>query len=141
MKHAAGILIMVLLFIAGCKKDTATTTQLQHDLTGSWELSKAYVYTDVPGGVLSYQPGNGNTLLFGNNRQFTETVVSSDTSYTVNGTYLLQKEDNCGINLLSKRNNSNTTDNYHIAVHQDSLFVNSGNCIADAPVYIYLRKQ
>lgn len=141
MKQVAGKLLLTgLIYIAACTKETSNT-QLQKDVAGTWELSKAYVYTNVEGGVIAYAPGNGNTILFSNGAQFTKTVVNDDTTYTIKGKCTFREEDNCGINLSVKTDNSTDTYDYHITVHQDSLIMSSGSCIADAPSYIYLRKQ
>ena len=140
MKQIRSILLLTaLVSIAACKKDTVNS-QLQHDLAGTWELSKAYVYMNVNGGVIDYAPGNGNVIVFSNSGQLSETAVNDDTTYTVTRTYSLQKKDNCGINLLIQEGSITEPNKYHIAVHSDSLIMSAGSCIADAGSYIYLRQ-
>ena len=140
MKHITGrLLLIAILFFAACKKDNVTM-QLQQDIVGSWELSKAYVLINVPGGVIDYAPGNGNTITFGNDGHLSQTVVNADTTYTITGKYTLKKEDNCGINLIIKDNSGETITN-QISVHLDTLNMGFGNCIADAPSYVYLRRK
>jgi hypothetical protein len=141
MKHVAGkLLLIAIIFFAACKKDNVST-QLKHDITGSWELSKAYVTINIPGSVIDYVPGNGNIIAFGSEGQLSQTTVNADTTYTTTGKYNVQKEDNCGINLIIKEDSSGETDTRHISVHNDTLTLGYGSCIADAPTYVYLRKK
>jgi hypothetical protein len=132
-------LLIAILFFAACKKDNVAT-QLQHDIAGSWELSKAYVTTNVTGGVIDYPPGNGNIITFGSDGNVSQTIVNTDTTFTITGKYNVQKEDNCGINLIIKEDRSGETEKLQITVNPDTLIMGSGNCIADAPGYVYLRK-
>lgn len=130
MKHLV-IVFIVLLFAPGCRKD-----KLNNAIEGTWELRESSGgWTEIK----SYEPGNGNLVIFGEQNQFTKKVVNADTSYTLLYKYSLVKEDECGVNLILQSKDNNDKYRQRAIVFYDTLSIFDG-CIADGSSFVFVRQ-
>jgi len=80
--------VIILLIIAGCKKET---TKLTGDIQGTWELTSSdYAWA----GHHDYPPGNGNTYTF-NGNSYSQKINSTDTTYLLSGIFKIYTGKPC----------------------------------------------
>lgn len=91
MKIFLFVLFCVLLI--SCKKNNEVN---KGAYLGKWELTETISNGVI--GLLHYEKGNGNTVSFENNGNFTQTIVSADTSYSNIYTYTLEMGNGCETN-------------------------------------------
>ena len=116
-------LLSVIVCIAGCKKDTVA---LQGGLLGTWELRKSS--GTIAGYVITYPPGNGNTLTFSDNNQYKN--IYNDT-LTSSGTYRLSNGSNaCNGDEVVLINFTPNSPSSILSISGDTLNIGD-NCIAD----------
>src|SRR4051812_43177547 len=81
-------LAIILLTIAGCKKET---TKLTSDIQGTWELASSdYAWA----GHHDYPPGNGNIYTF-NGNSYSRKTIATDTTYLSSGTFKIYTGKPC----------------------------------------------
>ena len=125
--------MLVFLLMVSCSKNKNA-----NPLTGTWELRR------VSGGwtgIINYQSGNGNTVTFSDDNQYTDKVVTHDTSYTLLYKYSITKPDECKLNLNFMSSSNMIENKQHYSVVHDSLFMSDGSCIADGGSSIYVREN
>lgn len=132
MTRTGFALLCLLLAISSCKKDNNT-----NPLLGTWELRQVFGGWT---GITNYETGNGNLAVFSDNGQYTRTVVTTDTSYTLVYKYSIVEPDECNENLLLSSIGDNNGFRQHATVSHDSLFISDGSCIADGNALTYVRK-
>ncbi len=127
-----------LLFIISCKKDI--TTGSQTGLSGKWELRL------VDGGYSAqhteYAPGNGNTLTFSGNNQYSRTDIGNGDTTNCSGTYTLTQEVTCySSNITFIKFSDNGIENGSILdVSGDTLNLLNNPCIiSDGVNFKYAR--
>ncbi len=83
-------LLISLVYLAGCKKDTIT---IQEGLIGTWELRESS--GSLLGYRHNYQPGNGNTITFLDSSHFKSVYVNEDTTTAGGGIYQISTRSDC----------------------------------------------
>ena len=127
-----GLTILVLLFMVGCSKNKNA-----NPLIGTWELRQT---SGGWTGITNYQPGNGNTVTFRDDNQYTRKVVTHNTSYTLLYKYSIVKSDECRLNLAFMSSSNMIENKQQYSIVHDSLFMSDGSCIADGGSSIYIKK-
>ncbi len=132
---AKSFLIIILLIVAGCKKET---TSLPSGLQGVWEL------VSVDGGWIGHQEyaaGNGNIFVFKGNA-YSRTIKIADSTYKYSGTFSIYSGKPC--DYASKQTLIKFTDNDEpssFSLTGEQLIIGATQCIADGTTLTYRKIQ
>ena len=129
MKYAFVMLIIILCFI-NCTKETTNSNQTQ--LSGTWELRISD--GGFSGAYNVYPSGNGNTITFFGNNQYTKTISSGNSRDTVTSTYLITKGSTCVSNDVTFIQLLPDSASYLFSASNNTLHIDANTCImADVP--------
>jgi len=112
------LLLVIILLTFACNKDTPVDYST---VIGKWELRAS-----VGGiaGIIRYQAGNGNTIVYNADRTFVGTNISPSGTKITNGNYSLANVGNGDlfITYSYQANNQITSFRDSVRIQHDSLF-------------------
>lgn len=126
--------VVMILTIAGCKKETGRLTS---NLQGTWELVSsdgAWI------GHRDYNPGNGNTLQFSGNK-YSQTMKTTDTTYHFSGTFTVYKGKPCDSAKEQTLLKMNSDDASSFSLYDAKLTIGTTECILDGGSSTYRKIQ
>lgn len=137
-------MVFAALLVFGCKKDNPADG-IYNKLAGTWELSR---FAGGWSAEQTYAPGNGNTIFFTSDGNFTKTSrVITDTSdatqtvTTLSGTYTIAVASSCSGNTTEYIITFNNDDRRQVVtIKGTELTLEDGPCIADGSSATYIKK-